>query len=176
MKRTLYSFLLIFLLSCGTRPAEENIVAVHLNNGEIHDGVLLYVRDRSVLLQEQLHLQDSSLSTIVNIPTSNIHSVEIIRPSNWEAPVFGGLFGGALGCGAATLVKADRSNEGYLNFGELERGMIGFAIGAGLGIVAGVVIDNIPETISPENPSKWKRLHLYAKFPNEEPDELKKIQ
>jgi hypothetical protein len=181
MKRALHSILLICLLSCGSSSELANGIVVHLKDGSSLDGTFLYMRDTSLIIEEQFISSNTSYDSIYlhrySISNFRISSIDILRPNSWESGVLGGLLGGFAGClvGAA-IDKGDGSGGGHPNFDGFAGGIIGLGVGVAVGVATGIAFDNIAPTASPDHYAKWQRFRNYAKYPHEEPDELKKIR
>lgn len=177
MKRTLYSLLLIFLLSCGGNPRQMDNpdgTFYFLKNGNLVDGTLIAVRDSSLLVRKYDSYMDTSASfRYIVIPLSSIDFVEFGYHDHAGGGILGFLIGGAAGM-ATVLGLADAHGDNI--FTTLFIASLAFYGGGFLGCSAGCYLDKEGSRYYPYRKDDLKYIRTRAAYPNGEPEELKKIK
>ncbi len=173
MKRTLYSLLLIFLLSCGKQPQNSSNVFVYMQDQTIKESLLLAVRDSSLLLKTYSASADG---TFINesVKISDISFVYLAPEKEALYGSTGLVLGGIGGCAAGALYSEIAPySDGY---SILAYGLIGFLGGIIVGPITGCLVYKGNHTYYPYRSTEREFLRKQSVFPQGEPDELKKIK
>lgn len=158
-------------------------VKVLLNNGQEIEGELLSVRDSSLVIStlEDSDIKDLSTQTagLIAVRNQDIFHVILKGRSNilkgmGLGTLIGGGFGGFLG-----LASGD-DPPGWFSFTAGEKaamGAIAFgAVGFLVGTIAGVASSSGDEIVEPLLNQDFSSLRPIARFPDKEPEFLKKIK
>lgn len=177
MKRTLYSFLLMFLLSCGGNHRQMDNpdgTFYFMKNSTIIDGALISVRDSSLLIRRYFGMRDTSLSSsYMVLPLSEIDFVEFGYHDHAGGGILGFLVGAAAGVASVVGIgTAHGSNE----ITSILLSNLGFYGGGILGCYAGCYLDKEGSRYYPYRKDDVKYLRTRSAYPNGEPEELKKIR
>jgi hypothetical protein len=177
MKRTLYSLLLIFLLSCGGNPRmmdNPDGTFYFMKNGNLIDGALIAVRDSSLLIRRYWGMRDTSLSnSYMVLPLSEIDFVEFGYHDNSGGGILGFLTGAA--AAVATVIgigNSHGSDETTITM----LSSLAFYGGGILGCYGGCYLDKEGSRYYPYRKNDLKYLRTRSAHPNGEPEELKKIK
>lgn len=177
MKRTLYSLLLIFLLSCGGNPRQMDNpdgTFYFMKNGNLIDGALMSVRDSSLLIRRYYGLRDTSLSSsYMVLPLSEIDFVEFGYHDHAGGGILGFLVGALAGMGTVFGIADAHGSDDIESAGWAS---LGFYAGGILGCYAGCYIDEQSTRYYPYRKEDLKYIRTQAAYPGGEPEELKKIK
>ena len=167
-------------------PEEDSIVGykyagatayIKMNDGTDYTGELLVVRDSKMIICEEYYADEQELAdSVYALFILNNRDIEMI-----ELYVGNYLGTGILvGSGAGSLVGgAAYSDPGpYGDWGALAGGMGGLFIGAMIGGTIGFFFTDYEDVYEQVNPEEYdfKKLNIYARYVNNEPDFLKKIK
>jgi len=176
MKRIIFSFLVIFVMSCGSRSELKGTRINILFRDSVlipHQYALLFVRDSGIVVAPGFY--DAPGSPLF-IPNGNIFRVYHAGDGKSKGMFFGGLIGGAAGMG--TTIAIGVSQGGNTGGGE----GVGFtaAIVAvpsiALGMIIGYNLAHDEDEYDLERSHDRYELGGYAKYPDHEPPELQKIK
>jgi len=178
MKRTLYSILLIFLLSCGGNPRQMDNpdgTFYFMKNGNLIDGSLMSVRDSSLLIRRYYGLRDTSLSSsFMVLPLSEIDFVEFGYHDHAGGGILGTLIGGT--AGTLTAIGLTDAHGGEADASSALLYTLGIYGGAFLGCYTGCYIDKESTRYYPYRKDDLKYIRTRSAYPGGEPEELKKIK
>ena len=171
MKRIAYSFLLIFLLSCGSQSdLQRTTIRVQFRDTLTapDEYYLLSVRDTALVVEPGFYGMGNTPRVI---PFSQINRV--FHDNGGKTSGF--LLGGLIGCSAVLIPAAIFGATHNVGGGE------GLAIGGALisipAMVAGGIIGcALAEGEKEYAPSSNDTLRSFAKYPDTEPPELQKIK
>ena len=139
-----------------------------LNSGEEYPCTILSVRMHELIVEKEGHTYtDSTHNSILLVPIDKIKAVQY-RPRGdiGAAALTGGILG-AFTYVVGSLIPSDVS-QGRL---------IGVSFGAVLvGGGVGYILSTAGSTLYLERTNDWVTLKSRSQYPNEEPDELKKIK
>lgn len=176
MKRTLYSLLLVFLLSCGSSRQANNPDATYyyLKDGNLLDGALIAVRDSSLLVRKYYGFMDTTAGKdYIVIPTSSVDFIEFGYHDHAGGGILGFLIGALAGMGTVFGIADAHGSD------EIESTLlvsIGFYAGGILGCNAGCYIDEQGSRYYPYRKDDLKYIRTRSAYPDGEPDELKRIK
>ncbi len=147
MKRALYSFFFVFLMSCGTSPMVSHKVSVYLNNGEVTDGFLLAMRDNTLEIEvPPIINRDTTINGYKKLISFTDINFVRLRPDGVKTAVgFGGVVGciGGMFTGCALSSPKEGDHPGLVDFALISQvgyGFLGGAIGLGVGSFTGAII------------------------------------
>lgn len=177
MKRTLYSLLLIFLLSCGGNPRQVDNpdgTFYFMKNGDLVDGSLLSVRDSSLVISRYYGYRDTLLNrSIMVLPLSEIDFVEFGYHDHAGGGILGFLIGGLAAMGTVFGIADAHGSDDIETAGWAS---LAFYAGGILGCNAGCYLDKEGTRYYPYRKDDLKYIRSRSAYPNGEPDELKKIK
>ncbi len=184
MKRIVYSFLLIAVLSCGhSEPSSHNRISVQFRDS-IRDYFLLSVRDSSLIVapyQSKSVEMYQLLSDMQNIPLNKIEKIYDKGTGYPSSIVFPALGGAALAECATGTLRFSSGDGGGMSEAESKvqhQKQIYFPIG---GAIAGglfgyyAIYRNREVSIATANAMKNFRI-WYAFYPDQEPVQLRMIK
>ena len=180
MKRIAYSFLLIFLLSCGSHtPSSHNRITLQLRDSVIHDYFLLSVRDSSFIVSPYTNRSITNDGLIGSAEVVPIQKIEKIIIKGDHSPLILLLPGmaGCIGGWGATQNGASFFSVGGVgppaSKAQPYASLGGFLIGASIGYFEAYR----DKELAPRKADDLKNLqNFYALFPNTEPLDLQKIK
>jgi hypothetical protein len=173
MKRIAYSFLLIFLLSCGPRSElKGNRVLINFRDTIPHEYYLIAVHDSGLVVSPGFF--DNAGSPFI-IPFSRISRVRHDVGGKTTGMLLGGLIGCTSAMGTAIAIGTAGGNAGS---GE------GVAFGAAfvslpalaLGMIIGYNSSDDDKIFDLSKAHDRDALREFARYPDHEPPELQKIK
>ena len=164
MKRIAYSFLLIFLLSCGSSShLQGNRVRIQFRDSMYQDFELLAVRDSSLIVQPYAEKNIPEL-----IPFSQIDRVYHDADGKILGGIYGcGVGGVALGSAAAIAIQGEYSGLAVV---------AAIAIGGIFGMPVGCAIAKDDAGYDPYDHLDLLSIKYYSTYRYGEPPELQKIK
>ena len=200
MKKELMFFSCCASLLIGCSSSQDTIqknimapgaeVSIMMNNGREYEGELLRVYDSTMTICEKYNAREKDLMdsvfTIYTIKNYDIILIELME-GNYAlyGIIFGGVMGGAIG---AAVYKSEEKKEEPkpgefhfdlgLNFDPLAGCCIGGLIGAFAGGIIGYNAKDYEVVYEQADPEEYdfKKLNIYARYVNNEPEFLKKIK
>ena len=166
MKRTLISFLLVFLLSCGTTRGEHYRTRVLFRDSTVVDYTLLSVRSDAIVAEP--YLSPDGMPQL--IPLSGILQIYQEHPKSDMPILYGGLIGFGAAYGVAKLAGAVNHAD-YIGIGGVP-----FLFGGTGAIIGCAAREDQEKVCDPANTNDKAWLKQFSRYPENEPQELQKIQ
>jgi hypothetical protein len=150
---------------------------IEMNDGTDYSGELLVVRDSIMIVCEEYGADEQELvDSVYAFFVLNSRDIKLIELSVGNYLGKGAGIGGFAGSSFGAAVGSNSSPNGFL--GTLGGATAGVIVGAILGGTIGLFFTNYEEVYEQSNPEEYdfKKLNIYARYVNKEPEFLKKIK
>jgi hypothetical protein len=154
---------------------------IEMNDGTDYSGELLVVRDSIMIVCEEYGADEQELvDSVYAIYVLNSSEIELIELSVGNYLGIGARIGGSFGllAGWAIAYSAYSGQDRYRPLYAFLAGSTGGLVGIIIGGTIGLFFTNYEEVYEQSNPEEYdfKKLNIYARYVNKEPEFLKKIK
>jgi hypothetical protein len=151
---------------------------VEMNDGSDYTGELLTVRDSIMIVCEEYDADEQELAdSVYALFVLNNRDIKLIELSVGNYLGAGMVVGYTAGAAVGGAAGSD-PNPYYLDLGAFAGALAGGLVGAIIGGTIGFIFTDYEDVYEQANPEEYdfKKLNIYARYVNNEPEYLKKIK